>query len=116
MEFNAYWEYMKKLSPTHPAKALLAISEVAPSKTRGSFFTAALTTLRLFTNPLINSMTNVSDYKPKETGNKKRAIFIILPDEKTSYYSLASLFITQHYIELVKSADERGGEDHKGKL
>lgn len=102
-------EYVKKLTPTHPAKALLAISEVAPSKTRGSFYTAALTTLRLFTNPLINSMTNVSDYNPKETGDKKRAIFIILPDEKTTYYSLASLFVSQHYIELVKSADERGG-------
>ncbi|QAA32732.1 VirD4-like conjugal transfer protein, CD1115 family [Clostridium manihotivorum] len=102
-------EYVKKLSPTHPAKALLAISEVAPSKTRGSFYTAALTTLRLFTNPLINSMTNVSDYDPKETGSKKRAIFIILPDEKTTYYPLASLFVSQHYIELVKSADERGG-------
>lgn len=102
-------EYVKKLSPTHPAKALLAISEVAPSKTRGSFYTAALTTLRLFTNPLINSMTNTSDYNPKETGSKKRAIFIILPDEKTTYYSLASLFVSQHYAELVKSADERGG-------
>lgn len=102
-------EYMKKLSPSHPAKALLAISEVAPSKTKGSFYTAALTTLRLFTNPLINSMTNVSDYDPKETGSKKRAIFIILPDEKTTYYSLASLFVSQHYIELVKNADERGG-------
>lgn len=102
-------EYVKKLSSTHPAKALLAISEVAPSKTRGSFYTAALTTLRLFTNPLINSMTNVSDYDPKETGSKKRTIFIILPDEKTTYYPLASLFVSQHYIELVKSADERGG-------
>ncbi len=53
-------------------------------------------------------MTNVSDYKPKETG-KKRALCIILPDEKTTYYSLANLFITQLYIELVKSVDERGG-------
>lgn len=102
-------EYVKKLNPSHPAKALLAISEVAPSKTRGSFYTAALTTLRLFTNPLINSMTNISEYNPKETGSKKRAIFIILPDEKTTYYSLASLFVSQHYAELVKSADERGG-------
>lgn len=102
-------EYVKKLNPSHPAKGLLAISEVAPSKTRGSFYTAALTTLRFFTNPLINSMTNVSDYNPKETGSKKRAIFIILPDEKTTYYSLASLFVSQHYTELVKSADERGG-------
>ncbi|MFA9399346.1 MAG: VirD4-like conjugal transfer protein, CD1115 family [Clostridiaceae bacterium] len=102
-------EYVKKLKASHPAKALLAISEVAPSKTRGSFYTAALTTLRLFTNPLINSMTNASDYNPKDTGSKKRAIFIILPDEKTTYYSLASLFVSQHYAELVKSADERGG-------
>ncbi|OFI05975.1 conjugal transfer protein TraG [Clostridium acetireducens DSM 10703] len=75
----------------------------------GSFYTTALTTLRLFTNPLINSMSNVSDYDPKETGNKKRAIFIILQDEKTTYYTLASLFVSQHYAELIKSADERGG-------
>ncbi|ADL52060.1 VirD4-like conjugal transfer protein, CD1115 family [Clostridium cellulovorans] len=102
-------EYNKRLSPTHPAKGLLAISEVAPSKTRGSFYTAALTTLRLFTNPLINSMTNASDYDPKETGSKKRALFIILPDENTTYYPLASLLVAQHYSELVKSADARGG-------
>lgn len=102
-------EYMKKLNDSHPAKALLAISEVAPGKTRGSFYTAALTTLRLFTNPLINSMTNTSDYNPMETGSKKRAIFIILPDEKSTYYSLASLFVSQHYEQLIKSADLRGG-------
>lgn len=45
-------KYMKSLASTHPAKALLGISDVAPSRTRGSFFTAALTTLRLFTNQL----------------------------------------------------------------
>lgn len=102
-------EYIKKLKEGHPAKGLLAISEVAPSKTRGSFYTAALTTLRLFTNPMINAMTNASDYNPMDTGSKKRAIFIILPDEKTTYYSLASLFVSQHYELLVKAADERGG-------
>ncbi|WP_051533791.1 VirD4-like conjugal transfer protein, CD1115 family [Desulfitibacter alkalitolerans] len=102
-------EYVKKLSPSHPARALLAISEVAPSKTRGSFYTAALTTLRLFTNPLINSMTNASDYDVTDIGKKKMAVFITLPDEKTTYYSLASLLVSQHYELLVKAADERGG-------
>lgn len=102
-------EYVKKLSPSHPARALLAISEVAPSKTKGSFYTAALTTLRLFTNPLINSMTNASDYDVMDIGKKKMAVFIILPDEKTTYYSLASLLVSQHYELLVKAADERGG-------
>ncbi len=102
-------KYMKTLSPTHPAKALLGIADVAPSRTRGSFFTAALTTLRLFTNPLIYSMTCASDFRPRETGVKKRALFMILPDEKTTYYSLASLFVAQHYELLVNVADNRGG-------
>lgn len=101
--------YMKSISKSHPARALLSISEVAPSKTRGSFYTSALTTLRLFTNPLINSMTEKSEIDLNEIGTKKQAIFIILPDEKSTYYSLASLFVNQVYMELVKNADKRGG-------
>lgn len=102
-------KYMKTLPSNHPAKALLAISEVAPSKTRGSFYTSALTTLRLFTNPMIYGMTNISDFNQDRIGDAKQAIFIILPDEKTTYYSLASLFVNQCYMQLVKNADERGG-------
>nr|WP_243641188.1 type IV secretory system conjugative DNA transfer family protein [Xylanivirga thermophila] len=101
--------YMKTLKDDHPAKGLMAISEIAPSRTRGSFFTAALTTLRLFTNPLIYSMTSSSDFNPKDLGKKKMALFIILPDEKSTYYSLASLLVSQIYEQLVKVADERGG-------
>ncbi len=102
-------KYMKKLDADHPARALLGISEVAPSRTRGSFFTAALTTLRLFTNPLIYSMTCKTDFDKNKTGINKRAIFIILPDEKETYYTLASLFISQHYESLVQIADKNGG-------
>ena len=102
-------KYLKQIPPDHPAKALLGISEVAPSKTRGSFFTAALTTLRLFTNPLIYSMTCETDFDYRATGKEKQAIFLILPDEKETYYSLASLFTSQHYETLVTEADKRGG-------
>lgn len=105
--------YMKTLPPEHPAKGLLGISEVAPSKTRGSFFTAALTTLRLFTNPLICDMTSKTDFDTALTGSRKRAIFIVLPDEKVTYYSLASLFVCQHYETLVNIADRRGGRLQK---
>lgn len=102
-------KYMKSIPSSHPARALIAISEVAPSKTRGSFYTSALTTLRLFTNPLIHAMTEKSDFELNVIGENKQAIFIILPDEKSTYYSLASLFVTQSYMQLVKNADERGG-------
>lgn len=55
-------EYVKKLSPSHPARALLSISDVAPSRTRGSFYTSALTTLRLFTSKSIYAITHTSDF------------------------------------------------------
>lgn len=102
-------KYVKGLKPNHPARSLLGISQVAPSKTRGSFFTAALTTLRLFTNPYICDMTSTSDFTIEEFCSNKTAIFIILPDEKVTYYSLASLFVNQLYELIVNIADMRGG-------
>ena len=102
-------KYIKTLPKTHPARSLLGISQVAPSKTRGSFFTAALTTLRLFTNPYVCDMSSVSDFTAEQFDKEKTALFIILPDEKVTYYSLASLFINQLYERLVNIADQRGG-------
>ena len=55
-------------------------------------------------------MTSDSDFSLRDTGKKKRAIYIILPDERTTYYSLASLFVNQQYTSLVEVADSRGGE------
>ena len=101
--------FIEKLPQNHPARALLSISEVAPSRTRGSFFTSALTTLRLFTSKSIYNITNTSDCKLEDIGRKKQAIFFILPDEKTTYYQVASLVVSQLYEMLVRQADERGG-------
>lgn len=102
-------EYNKSLPDNHPAKGLLAVSDVAPKNTRGSFYTSALTTLRLFTNPLINSMTNISDFRLGDIGTKKTAVFMILPQEKETYYPLASLLVSQIYASGVQQAERRGG-------
>jgi len=102
-------KYVKSISDDHPAKEIFGVALVAPERTRGSFLTSALSTLRLFTNPNIYSLTNKSDFLLDETGSKKRAIFIILPDEKNTFNSLASLFVQQQYAALVEKADERGG-------
>ncbi len=102
-------EYMKKLPSTHPARALMSIAEVAPSRTKGSFDTSALTTLRLFTSRSVYSVTHKSDYNIAEIGQKKQALFMILPDEKTTYYPIASLMVSQLYELLVRQSDQRGG-------
>lgn len=104
-----YVNDLKKTNPQHPAIAAVAISEIAPDKTRGSFYTAALTTLKLFTDPLIYNMTCASDFKPGDTGKESTAVYIILPDHKSTYYPLASLFTGQIYEELVEVADSVGG-------
>lgn len=102
-------EYVKELPDNHPAKPLVAISEIAPERTRGSFYTAALTTLKLFTSSYINAMTKESDYNPKDLGREKTALFFVLPDDRTTYYSIASILVLQHYIQLVNESDNRGG-------
>lgn len=102
-------EYVKKLPTSHPARALLSISDVAPSRIRGSFYTSALTTLRLFTSKSIYAITHKSDFQLQDIGQKKQALFIILPDEKTTFYPVASLIISQQYELLANLADKRGG-------
>lgn len=102
-------EYVKKLPQSHPARALLSISDVAPTRTRGSFYTSALTTLRLFTSKSINSITCKSDFSLTDVGSKKQVLFLILPDEKTTFYPIASLIVSQQYELLANMADKRGG-------
>ena len=102
-------EYMKKLPAKHPARALMSIAEVAPSRTKGSFDTSALTTLRLFTSRSVYAITHRSDYNIADIGRKKQALFLILPDEKTTYYPIASLMVSQLYELLVRQSDLRGG-------
>ncbi|MFI3238742.1 MAG: type IV secretory system conjugative DNA transfer family protein [Lachnospiraceae bacterium] len=102
-------DYMAIMPNDHPARALLSIAAVAPSRTKGSFDTSSLTTLRLFTSRSMYSITHKSDYNIAEIGEKKQALFLILPDEKTTYYPIASLMVSQLYELLVRKSDERGG-------
>ena len=103
-------DYINNLSPDNPASRIFNIARIAPDKTRGSFFTSALATLKLFTSDSIYSMTCESHFNLSDTGNKARAIYIILPDERLAYYPLASLFVNQQYVALVENADSRGGK------
>ena len=100
--------YLEKLPDTHPAKGVFAMAKIAAEKTRSSFFTSALGTLRLFTNPNISEMTSKSDFSFKDIGMKKMIIYMIIPDEKKTMYPLVSILITQMYTQLVETANENG--------
>lgn len=101
--------FIENLEPDHPAINIFGIARIAPEKTRSSFFTSALTTLRLFTSQTIYDMTCKSDFDLKDLGKGKYFVDIILPDERLTYYSLAALYTKQQYNALVEYADSRGG-------
>lgn len=101
--------YVKDLSEDSALVRALDIAQIAPEKMRGSFYTSALTTLDLFTDPHVHAMTSETDFDYFTSGDRRRAIFIILPDAKEAYYPLASLFVCEQYQALSDAADERGG-------
>lgn len=57
-----YTKYLRTLPDNHPARQTMAIAQVAPDKMGASFYTQALTTLRLFANPNTYRITSASDF------------------------------------------------------
>ena len=102
-------DYLHQLPDDSPMRTALDIAQIAPEKMQCSFYASALTTLDLFADPQIHTMTACTDFDHLATGDRKRAIFIILPDERSAYYSMASLFVFQQYQLLVQRADQNGG-------
>ncbi len=101
--------YLDDLPSDSPLQAAMGIARIAPEKMRGSFYTSALATLDLFSDPNIYGMSAVTDFDYAATGNRKRAIFLSLPDERTAYYPIAALFVYEMYQALVAVADQNGG-------
>lgn len=102
--------YIASLPNNHPAKGMFAVAGLAPEETRGGFYTSAVLTLRLFTNPMIYNMTNQTDFSFEDIGNRRMALFIILPEDKLTYHPIATLIITQMYSSLSQYAKSMGGE------
>lgn len=102
-------EYMKKLPDSHPAKSMMAIAKIAPDRMGGSFFTSALTTLRLFITNDMYLTTRESEFSLDDVGKEpKQALFFILPDQKATFYPIVTLLVSQQYEQLVTYAKTRG--------
>lgn len=101
--------FLDTLPDNHPAVASFAAARIAPSKTRASFFTSALATLSIFMDDYVASMISESEIDLNKFNEEKSVLYMILPDEKTTFYGLCSLFVNQVYIKLVELADSKGG-------
>ncbi|MGL4547094.1 type IV secretory system conjugative DNA transfer family protein, partial [Eubacterium aggregans] len=87
----------------------MAFQRLPLQKRGGSFYTQAVTTLRLFTNPKIAYMTSATDFRFKAMGKDKMALFVVLPGHKYTYFRLATLLVSLCYDELSEVSDHNGG-------
>lgn len=81
-------KYMKNKSAEDPIKKFFAVAGTAPSKTRGSFVAAALSTLQMFVSEYVADTIQKSDFDLRDFATKKTVIYILLSDDKLTYHKL----------------------------
>lgn len=57
----------------------------------------------------LSEMLSKSDFEMSSIGEKPTAVFLIIQDEKTTYHSLATIFVKQCYESLISVAHKHGG-------
>ncbi len=81
---------------------------IAPEKTFQSILLTLDTHLMKFViRPEITDMLCHNDFEFCELGEKKVAIFVVMPDEKETYHGLVSVFIQQCYQALIFEAQKK---------
>lgn len=87
-------KYMKGKDADNPIKKFFAVAGTAPSKTRGSFVAAALSTLQMFINEYVADTIQKSDFDLRDFATKKTVIYILLSDDKLTYHKLRKFIST----------------------
>lgn len=93
-----------RLPPGHPAVQAYGPVKVAPEETRANQLTVAAVSLQIFADPSIAWLTAANEIDLAELAEPGNVVFIVIPEESSIYYSLASLFVHQTVQALSKKA------------
>lgn len=112
--------WLWKYAQTDPIIVSALIGTVETAKdTRAGILSVFDQKIRMFIiQPTLLDMLSVNDINFYNIGNKPTAVFLIVPDEKTSYHGLVSLFIKQSYEYIIYKAQLKIESDglHVGRL
>lgn len=103
-------EYFKMQNPTSPIAINLAGTVTTADETKAGIMTVLqqkVKTLAVTRN--LSEMLSKNDFDMSSIGEKPTALFMIIQDEKTTYHSLATIFIKQCYECLISTAYKHGG-------
>lgn len=101
---------LEEENPEHIALKQYKIFKQASGKTAKSILITAAVRLAAFNLPQIARMTSYDDLDLGSMGEKKKAIFCVIPDNDNSFNYLVGMLYTQAFQELYYRADHHGGE------
>ncbi len=105
------FEALEEEKPDHIALKQYKIFKQASGKTAKSILISAAVRLAAFNLPEIAKMTSYDNLELGTLGDKKRALFCVIPDNDNSFNYLVGMLYTQAFQELYYKADhEYGGE------
>lgn len=105
------FEALEEEYPEHIAVKQWKIFKQASGKTAKSILISAAVRLAAFNLPEIARMTSYDNLELGTLGEKKKAIFCVIPDNDNSFNYLVGMLYTQAFQELYYKADhEHGGE------
>lgn len=113
---NRLWEYAKTDSII--SSALIGTVETA-NETKAGILSVFDQKMRMFSiQPNLLDMLANNDIDLDVIGKRPTAVYLIVPDEKTGYHGLVSLFIKQSYEFMIYKAQLPTNQDgfHVGKL
>lgn len=100
-------KYFQGRSPLSKAYSLSKQVCDAAESTRASYMSVVYEKLSLFNDSGICGLTSKSDFIPKNLSDRPTALFLKIPDEKTTRHNLAAILILDLYKSLIKVASER---------
>lgn len=105
------FEALEERYPEHIAVKQWKIFKQASGKTAKSILISAAVRLAAFNLPEIAKMTSYDNLDIGSLGEKKKAIFCVIPDNDNSFNYLVGMLYTQAFQELYYRADHKhGGE------
>ncbi len=107
---NDYLQLRRYFAGRDPLSKAYSLSKQvcdAAESTRASYMSIVYEKLTLFNDAGICALTSSSDFSPESLANAPTALFLKIPDEKTTRHNLAGIFIMNLYKQLIKVATAR---------
>lgn len=106
---DVLFEAMEEREPEHIAVKQYKVFKQAAGKTAKSILVSAAVRLAAFNLPQFAAITEKDEMELDKLGERKQAVFAVIPDNDSSFNYIVGMLYTQAFQELYFNADHKNG-------